>query len=142
MQGPLALPIGAFQLPNLQVLDTTSWGGGEGWTMCQSCLTLMLCERRPQSCMSMLHLEVTVVAEPDLPRIYFYIEQDQQCNCFYILVERCGTPDLVQDTMNALLAEEAALAKEIEEEERERAAQLAGLRDKISGMGSASHDEL
>ncbi len=42
--------------------------------------------------------------------------------------------------MDALLAVEAALAKEIEEEEKQRQAQLAGMREKIAG-GSV-HDEL
>lgn len=41
--------------------------------------------------------------------------------------------------MEALLAEEAALAKEIAEEEAQREAQLAGMREK---MGKAVHDEL
>jgi hypothetical protein len=47
---------------------------------------------------------------------------------------------LLQDTMDALLAEEAALAKEIAEEEAERQAQLASMRERIAG-GSV-HDEL
>ena len=47
---------------------------------------------------------------------------------------------LLQDTMDALLAEEAALAKEIAEEEAERQAQLASMRERIEG-GSV-HDEL
>jgi len=50
---------------------------------------------------------------------------------------------LLQSTLDALLAEEAALAKDIEEEEKQRQAQLAAMREKIQGgAGSALHDEL
>lgn len=49
---------------------------------------------------------------------------------------------LLQSTLDALLAEEAALAKEIEEEEKQRQAQLAAMREKIQSGGSSLHDEL
>jgi phage shock protein A len=44
----------------------------------------------------------------------------------------------VQDTLDALLAEEEQLAKEIAEEEKQREAQLAAMREKMG----ATHDEL
>lgn len=47
---------------------------------------------------------------------------------------------VLQDTMNALLEEEAALAQEIAEEEAQRQAQLASMREKMGSMGV--HDEL
>jgi phage shock protein A len=45
---------------------------------------------------------------------------------------------LLQSAYDALLAEEEALAKEIAEEEKQRQAQLAAMREKMG----AAHDEL
>jgi phage shock protein A len=45
---------------------------------------------------------------------------------------------LLQTAYDALLAEEEALAKEIAEEEKQRQAQLASMREKMG----AAHDEL
>lgn len=49
----------------------------------------------------------------------------------------------LQANLDALLAEEAALAKEIAEEEKQRQEQLAGMRDRMGAAGKgAGHDEL
>lgn len=89
-----------------------------------------------------------------LPKFYGVV------SCCWVCAVRCAAPWLLwvhsfqqlcaaattqplllsQSTLDALLAEEAALAKEIEEEERQRQEQLASMREKIGG-GSV-HDEL